>query len=112
MGAMKYTSSVSSVSCGLQYHHSLMKWSPKVNLHMVRTYCPSAPKRPEAKSLVEMAMGLLHRITESGAVMGKNSLQKVSATCRNWWDRYEEFVGINEVREAQGKVTEVNMEIM
>uniref|UniRef100_A0A8C3P625 Coiled-coil domain-containing protein 51 n=1 Tax=Cyanoderma ruficeps TaxID=181631 RepID=A0A8C3P625_9PASS len=106
MGPMKYTSSVSSVSCGLQYHHSLLKWSPKVNLHMVRTYCPSAPKRPEAKSAVEMAMGLLHRITESGTVMGKNSLQKVSGICRNWWDRYEEFVGINEVREAQGKVTE------
>ncbi|NXR10135.1 CCD51 protein, partial [Semnornis frantzii] len=76
------------------------------NVHIVRTYCSSAPKRPEAKSAVEMATALFHRLTEAGTVMGKNSLQKMSATCKSWWDRYEEFVGINEVREAQGKVTE------
>ncbi|NXT47210.1 CCD51 protein, partial [Pluvianellus socialis] len=76
------------------------------NLHIVRTYCSSSPKRPEAKSAIETAMGLLNRVTEAGSVMGKNSLQKMSATCKSWWDRYEEFVGINEVREAQGKVTE------
>ncbi|KFV02121.1 Coiled-coil domain-containing protein 51, partial [Pterocles gutturalis] len=76
------------------------------NLHVVRTYCSSAPKRPEAKSAVEMAVGLLNRLTEAGTVLGRNSLQKMSATCKSWWDRYEEFVGINEVREAQGKVTE------
>ncbi|KAM9227062.1 mitochondrial potassium channel isoform 1-T3 [Leptosomus discolor] len=106
MGPMKYKSSVSSVSCGLQYHRLLIQWSPKMNVHIVRTYCSSAPKRPEAKSAIEMAVGLLSRLTEAGTVMGKNSLQKMSATCKSWWDRYEEFVGINEVREAQGKVTE------
>ncbi|KAM6061817.1 mitochondrial potassium channel isoform 1-T6 [Chlamydotis macqueenii] len=106
MGPMKYKSSVSSVSCGLQYHHSLIKQSPKMNLHVVRTYCSSAPKRPEAKSAREMALGHLNRLTEAGTIMGKNSLQKMSAACKSWWDRYEEFVGINEVREAQGKVTE------
>ncbi|NXY85214.1 CCD51 protein, partial [Alcedo cyanopectus] len=76
------------------------------NVHIVRTYCSSAPKRPEAKSAVEVALGLLNRLTEAGTIIGKNSLQKMSATCKSWWDRYEEFVGINEVREAQGKVTE------
>ncbi|NWR62275.1 CCD51 protein, partial [Bucorvus abyssinicus] len=82
------------------------------NLHIVRTYCSSAPKRPEAKSAVEMAMALLNRLTEAGTIMGKNSLQKMSATCKSWWDRYEEFVGINEVREAQGKVTEAESVFM
>ncbi|KAM4654369.1 mitochondrial potassium channel isoform 2-T5 [Amazona ochrocephala] len=106
MGPMKYKSSVSSVSCSLQYHHSLIKWSPKMNVHIVRPYCSSTPKRPEAKSALEVASAFLNRLTEAGAVMGKNSLQKMSATCKSWWDRYEEFVGINEVREAQGKVTE------
>lgn len=77
-----------------------------MNVHIVRTYCSSAPKRPEAKSAVEVATALFHRLTEAGTVLGKNSLQKMSATCKSWWDRYEEFVGINEVREAQGKVTE------
>ncbi|KFP77136.1 Coiled-coil domain-containing protein 51, partial [Acanthisitta chloris] len=76
------------------------------NLHAVRTYCSSAPKRPEAKSPMEVAMNLLHRLTETGTAVGKNSLQKASAACKTWWVRYEEFVGINEVREAQGKVAE------
>ncbi|XP_010716874.1 coiled-coil domain-containing protein 51 [Meleagris gallopavo] len=106
MGPMKYKSSVSSVSCGLQYHHSLIKQSQKMNVHLVRTYCASGPKRPEAKSAIETAVGVLNRVAEAGAVVGKNSLQKISATGKNWWDKYEEFVGLNEVREAQGKVTE------
>ncbi|NXI40375.1 CCD51 protein, partial [Galbula dea] len=76
------------------------------NVRIVRTYCSSAPKRPDAKSAIEVAMSLFNRLTEAGTVMGKTSLQKVSATCKSWWDKYEEFVGINEVREAQGKVTE------
>ncbi|NWH76783.1 CCD51 protein, partial [Piaya cayana] len=82
------------------------------NVHIVRTYCSSAPKRPEAKSAIEMAVGVFNRLMEAGTVMGKNSLQKMSATCKNWWDRYEEFVGINEVREAQGKVTEAEKVFM
>nr|XP_025948923.1 coiled-coil domain-containing protein 51 [Dromaius novaehollandiae] len=106
MGPMKYKSSVSSVSSGLQYHHSLVKRSQTMNLRIVRTYCSSTPKRPETKSATEMAMGLLNRLTEAGTIMGRKSLQKISTTCKSWWDRYEEFVGLNEVREAQGKVTQ------
>ncbi|XP_038041807.2 mitochondrial potassium channel [Anas platyrhynchos] len=106
MGPMKYKSSVSSVSCGLQYHHFMIKCCQKMNLHVVRTYCSSGPKQPEAKSAIETARSLLSRLTETGTVMGKSSLQKISATGKSWWDKYEEFVGINEVREAQGKVTE------
>ncbi|XP_062441548.1 mitochondrial potassium channel isoform X2 [Rhea pennata] len=106
MGPMKYKSSVSSVSSGLQYHHSLIKRSQRMNLCIIRTYCSSAPKRPEAKSATEMAMGLLSRLTEAGTTMGRNSLQKISTMCKSWWDKYEEFVGLNEVREAQGKVTQ------
>ncbi|NXJ14302.1 CCD51 protein, partial [Odontophorus gujanensis] len=76
------------------------------NVHLARTYCSSGAKRPEAKSAIATAVGLLHRVAEAGSVMGKSSLQKISATGKNWWDKYEEFVGLNEVREAQGKVTE------
>ncbi|NXD11793.1 CCD51 protein, partial [Nothocercus nigrocapillus] len=76
------------------------------NLCVIRTYCSSAPKRPEAKSSAETAMRLLNRLTETGTAVGRNSLQKISTTCKSWWDRYEEFVGLNEVREAQGKVTQ------
>jgi len=83
-----------------------------MNVHLVRTYCAPGPKRPEGKSAIETAVGILNRVAEAGAVVGKNSLQKISATGKNWWDKYEEFGGLNEVREAQGKVTEVNVEIM
>ncbi|NWW91747.1 CCD51 protein, partial [Rhynochetos jubatus] len=75
-------------------------------LHGARTHCSSAPKRPGARSAAEAAVGLLNQLREAGSALGKNSLQKVSAAGKSWWDRYEEFVGINEVREAQGKVTE------
>ncbi|KFW04053.1 Coiled-coil domain-containing protein 51, partial [Eurypyga helias] len=81
-------------------------------VHVVRPRCSSAPKRPEAKSATETAVGLLSRLTEAGSTLGKNSLQKISATGKSWWDRYEEFVGINEVREAQGKVTEAEKVFM
>ncbi|XP_010148697.1 PREDICTED: coiled-coil domain-containing protein 51 [Eurypyga helias] len=112
MGPMKYKSGVSSVSRGLQYRQSLIKRSPELTVHVVRPRCSSAPKRPEAKSATETAVGLLSRLTEAGSTLGKNSLQKISATGKSWWDRYEEFVGINEVREAQGKVTEAEKVFM
>lgn len=35
-------------------------------------------------------------------------MQKATATVNYWWERYEEFVGLNEVRDAQLKVTEVS----
>uniref|UniRef100_A0A8C6Z1N8 Coiled-coil domain containing 51 n=1 Tax=Nothoprocta perdicaria TaxID=30464 RepID=A0A8C6Z1N8_NOTPE len=78
----------------------------KMNLCVIRTYCSSAPKRPEVKSSAETALRLLNRLTETGTAMGRNSLHKISTMCKSWWDRYEEFVGLNEVREAQGKVTQ------
>lgn len=61
---------------------------------------------------MEVTTTLLHRLTEAGKVLGRNSLQRISAVAHNWWDKYEEFVGINEVREAQGNVTEVITEKM
>ncbi|NXL84497.1 CCD51 protein, partial [Alectura lathami] len=71
-----------------------------------RAYCSPGARRPAAKSAAEAAAGLLSRLAGAGAAVGKSSLQKISATGKSWWDKYEEFVGLNEVREAQGKVTE------
>ncbi|KAF7250070.1 Coiled-coil domain-containing protein 51 [Varanus komodoensis] len=59
-----------------------------------------------------MATNVLHRLSEAGKVLGRNSLQKTSAVARSWWDKYEEFVGLNEVREAQGNVTEAEKRFM
>ncbi|EMP42102.1 Coiled-coil domain-containing protein 51 [Chelonia mydas] len=61
---------------------------------------------------MEMAMVLFHRMTEVGKVLGRNSLKRISTTVKSWWDRYEEFVGLNEVRDAQGKVTEAEKVFM
>lgn len=54
-----------------------------------------------------MALGLYHRLTALGATLGHSIQQRASSTAKTWWDRYEEFVGLNEVREAQGNATEV-----
>lgn len=103
---MRYNGTVSSVRYGAQYRRSILG-RHRMNLHVVRTFCSPASKRPETKTPVEMAVNLFHRLTEVGKVMGRNSLQRLSTTVKSWWDRYEEFVGLNEVQGAQGKVTEV-----
>uniref|UniRef100_A0A8C0IJU7 CCD51 protein n=1 Tax=Chelonoidis abingdonii TaxID=106734 RepID=A0A8C0IJU7_CHEAB len=78
----------------------------------MRTYCSPVPKRPETKTAMEMAMILFHRMTDIGKGFGRNSLKRISTTVKSWWDRYEEFVGLNEVRDAQGKVTEAEKVFM
>lgn len=44
-----------------------------------------------------------------GQRWAQRSTQTASATMNYWWGKYEEFVGLNEVREAQAKVTEVRL---
>lgn len=51
---------------------------------------------------------LLQHVGEVGRQWGQWSAQMATATVNSWWARYEEFVGLNEVREAQTKVTEVS----
>ncbi|XP_043374768.1 mitochondrial potassium channel isoform X2 [Dermochelys coriacea] len=109
---MRCNATISSVWYGMQYRHSFIPRSQKMSLHVVRTYCSSVPKKPETKPAMEIAMVLFHRMTEVGKVLGKNSLKRISTTVKSWWDRYEEFVGLNEVRDAQGKVTEAEKVFM
>lgn len=45
---------------------------------------------------------------ELGRQWGQKSVQAASVSVNYWWERYEEFVGLNEVREAQTNVTEVS----
>lgn len=45
---------------------------------------------------------------EFGRQWSQRSAQAATATVNHWWEKYEEFVGLNEVREAQTKVTEVS----
>jgi len=81
------------------------------DLCMIRTLCSPGPSQPREKEPKEVALGLYHRVTALGRALGHSIRQRASSTATTWWDRYEEFVGLNEVREAQGNVTEVRREV-
>lgn len=74
---------------------------------MTRTLCSPGPSQPREKRPEDVALGLYHRLTALGRALAHGIHQRASSTAKAWWDRYEEFVGLNEVREAQGNVTEV-----
>ncbi|KAJ6668107.1 hypothetical protein lerEdw1_015484 [Lerista edwardsae] len=100
------------VSHNMQLSSLLALRNYRMRLHIVRPYCSPASKRPEASAPFEVAKNLLHRLSEAGKVLGRSSQQRISAAARSWWDKYEEFVGLSEVREAQGNVTEAERRFM
>ncbi|KAG7226652.1 hypothetical protein INR49_001822 [Caranx melampygus] len=77
---------------------------------------PTDPPPPEGKGGAEVAkertLAALQNAGEMGRQWGQRSAQAATATVNYWWDRYEEFVGLNEVREAQTKVTEAEAAFM
>lgn len=74
---------------------------------MTRTLCSPGPSQPREKQPEVAAVGLSHRLPELGRTLSHTVRHRAASTAKAWWDRYEEFVGLNEVREAQGNVTEV-----
>ncbi|KAB0396979.1 hypothetical protein E2I00_000560 [Balaenoptera physalus] len=82
------------------------------DLIMTRTLCSPGPSQPSEKRPEEVALGLYHRLTALGGALGHSIQQRASAMAKTWWDRYEEFVGLSEVREAQGNVTEAEKVFM
>lgn len=60
----------------------------------------------------ERTLAALQHAGEVGRQWGQRSAQTATATVNYWWERYEEFVGLNEVREAQTKVTEAEAAFM
>lgn len=60
----------------------------------------------------ERALAALQYAGELGRQWGQRSAQTATATVNYWWERYEEFVGLNEVRVAQAKVTEAEAAFM
>ncbi|XP_070591802.1 mitochondrial potassium channel isoform X2 [Erythrolamprus reginae] len=81
-------------------------------LSFVRMYCSPASKKSEAANPMETAKVFLCRLSGTGKDLGRRSVKRIAATTQNWWEKYEEFVGINEVREAQGNVTEAEKQFM
>lgn len=80
------------------------------DLLMTRTLCSPGPSQPREKQPEATALGLYHRLPALGRTLGHTVQHQAASTAKAWWDRYEEFVGLNEVREAQGNVTEVRRE--
>lgn len=75
---------------------------------VTRTLCSPGPSQPREKRPEEVALGLFQRLSALGRELGRSLQQRASSTVKTWWERYEEFVGLSEVREAQGNVTEVS----
>ncbi|XP_042366270.1 mitochondrial potassium channel [Plectropomus leopardus] len=77
---------------------------------------PTNPSPPEGKSgaqvVKERTVAALQHAGELGQQWGQRATQTASASVNYWWERYEEFVGLNEVREAQTKVTEAEAAFM
>lgn len=77
---------------------------------IARTLCSPGPSQPREKRPDEAV--LYHRLPALGRALGRSLQQRAASTAKTWWDRYEEFVGLNEVREAQGNVTEAEKVFM
>ncbi|CAL9707445.1 unnamed protein product [Knipowitschia caucasica] len=75
------------------------------------------PKPPEgndrgADVVKEKALIALQNAAALGRQWAQSSSRTLSSTLNVWWSRYEEFVGINEVRGAQTKVTQAEADFM
>ncbi|KAM9365236.1 mitochondrial potassium channel [Pholidichthys leucotaenia] len=79
------------------------------------TYPPTESSPPEKKGRSEMkdhVWAAVQRAGEVGRQWGQKSTQVATAMMDHWWGKYEEFVGLNEVQEAQKNVTEAEAAFM
>ncbi|XP_073500878.1 mitochondrial potassium channel [Phyllobates terribilis] len=91
-------------------HSPSLLLTQRIKLLSIRKLCS---KPPDVRPPPELSgVSPLRRWVDTGKTVGKNSMRKASAAAQKWWDHYEEFVGLVEVREAQGNVTEAEKEFM
>lgn len=76
-----------------------------------RTLCSPGARQPR-EDRPEEALRLPQRLAVQGRALGRRLQQRAAAKATAWWERYEEFVGLNEVREAQGNVAEAEKVFM
>lgn len=76
-----------------------------------RTLCSPGARQPR-EDRPEEALRLPQRLAVQGRALGRRLQQRTAAKATAWWERYEEFVGLNEVREAQGNVAEAEKVFM
>lgn len=73
---------------------------------------PDGNDRSRAEVVKEKATIALQNASALGRQWAQSSSRAAGATVNSWWSQYEEFVGINEVREAQTKVTQAESDFM
>ncbi|XP_037535869.1 mitochondrial potassium channel [Nematolebias whitei] len=76
------------------------------------TYPASLKPKGKAEVMKEHTISVLQHAGDLGRQWSQKTAQAATATVNYWWGRYEEFVGLNEVREAQTKVTEAESAFM
>ncbi|XP_036189551.1 mitochondrial potassium channel isoform X2 [Myotis myotis] len=79
---------------------------------VTRTLCSPGARQPREDRPEEEALRLPQRLAVQGRALGHRLQQRAAAKATAWWERYEEFVGLNEVREAQGNVAEAEKVFM
>lgn len=56
----------------------------------------------------EQTTSALNTVTKLAKHWGHNTVNTARATVNYWWKKYEEFVGLDEVQDAQSKVADVS----
>ncbi|GAA6107994.1 mitochondrial potassium channel [Tachysurus ichikawai] len=77
-----------------------------------RTFCSqkSPPHKPVAAQ--EQTTSALNTVTKLAKHWGHNTVNTARATVNYWWKKYEEFVGLDEVQDAQSKVADAEKAFM
>ncbi|XP_029630134.1 coiled-coil domain-containing protein 51 [Salmo trutta] len=105
-------------SCLYRFH---IPWTVRGTVYSSRSYSTQQQKPPQSKDdrvdkpavpIREHAIATIQNLTDLGKQWGQKSMSTASNTVNYWWERYEEFVGLNEVRYAQSKVTEAEKAFM
>ncbi|MBN3279760.1 CCD51 protein, partial [Polyodon spathula] len=110
---MRYRGDLLVVKYGSRFCRSQISGRYWSDVLATRLYCTQSPKDPPSKPpLLQTSINTLQKVTEMGKQFGQNSAKQIAASTNSLWARYEEFVGLNEVREAQNKVTEAEKEFM
>uniref|UniRef100_V9KTR2 Coiled-coil domain-containing protein 51 n=1 Tax=Callorhinchus milii TaxID=7868 RepID=V9KTR2_CALMI len=79
---------------------------------LVRLYCSQAPRSRNTKTVTEITDTTQLKWVELGKEIGRKTVCQIRTTVNVLWEKYEEFVGLNEVRNAQLNVTEAEKAFM
>ncbi|XP_043563727.1 mitochondrial potassium channel isoform X1 [Chiloscyllium plagiosum] len=78
----------------------------------VRVYCSQPTQKPISKTPYETTSATQLKWVELSKDLSKKAVEHIRITTNSMWEKYEEFVGLKEVQEAQFKVTEAEKAFM